>query len=106
MRFYIGTSGYSYREWNGTIYPEKISPKRMLSFYAQRFGAVEINSSFYRMPRVSVLKLWSQQVPEGFRFALKAPQSITHRKRLKGARKETRDFLRGAFALKDRRGPL
>ena len=64
MKFFVGTSGYSYKEWKGSFYPAKISPKEMLSYYAQHFSTVEINNSFYRMPRVSDVETWAQQVPE------------------------------------------
>src|SRR5258708_1624930 len=106
MRFFVGTSGYSYKEWKGSFYPEKYPQKEMLSYYAQRFSAVEINSTFRRMPEASVLKSWTQQVPDTFRFVLKAPQTITHFKRLKNVKAETRDLLRKASVLKGRRGPV
>jgi uncharacterized protein YecE (DUF72 family) len=106
MRFFVGTSGYDYKEWKRSFYPEKLPQKEMLSYYAQRFPTVEINSTFYRMPKADVLKSWAQQVPDGFRFVLKAPQTITHFKRLKDVEDETRDLLRIASALKGGRGPL
>jgi uncharacterized protein YecE (DUF72 family) len=73
MRFFVGTSGYSYKEWKGSFYPEKLPPKEMLSHYAQRFSTVEINNTFYRMPKASDLESWAEQVPDSFRFVLKAP---------------------------------
>jgi uncharacterized protein YecE (DUF72 family) len=106
MRFFVGTSGYSYKEWKGSFYPEKLPQKEMLSYYAQQFSTVEINSTFYRMPKANDLEKWAQQVPDTFRFVLKAPQMITHRKRLKNAEDETKDFLRTASSLKGRRAPL
>jgi uncharacterized protein YecE (DUF72 family) len=106
MRFFIGTSGYSYPAWKGSFYPKKLPRKEMLSYYSQRFSTVEINSSFYQMPKASALKAWAWQVPNGFRFALKAPQIITHRKRLKSAARETKSLLRAASALNGRQGPL
>src|SRR5579864_5500882 len=106
MRFFVGTSGYSYKEWKGTFYPQKLPEKEMLGYYAGRFATVEINNTFYRMPKASVLKSWAAQAPAGFRFVLKAPQTVTHFKRLKNARVETAQLLRAASALKDRRGPL
>ncbi|HEY3968158.1 MAG TPA: DUF72 domain-containing protein [Planctomycetaceae bacterium] len=106
MRLFVGTSGYSYKEWKGGFYPEKHPQKEMLSYYAQQFSSVEINNSFYRMPETSILKAWAKQVPQGFRFALKAPQTITHFKRLKDVKKETAALLRAAAALKACRGPL
>lgn len=106
MRFFVGTSGYSYKEWKGSFYPEKLPQKEMLSYYAQRFSTVEINNTFYRMPKASVLESWADQVPDAFRFVLKAPQIITHRKRLKGVEQEMDYLLSTASALKRRQGPL
>jgi uncharacterized protein YecE (DUF72 family) len=106
MRLFVGTSGYSYKEWKGSFYPEKLPQKEMLKFYSQRFAAVEVNSTFRRMPEASVLKSWAQQVPDTFRFVLKAPQTITHFKRLKDVNAETRDLLRTASVLKGRQGPV
>jgi uncharacterized protein YecE (DUF72 family) len=106
MQFFVGTSGYSYKEWKGTFYPEKLPQKEMLGYYAQRFSTVEINNTFYRMPTASGLESWAQQVPEGFRFVLKAPQKITHHKRLKDAEADAEYFVRTSRALKQRRGPL
>jgi len=106
MRFFVGTSGYSYKEWKGSFYPEKLAQKEMLSYYAQRFSTVEINNTFYRMPKAGVLESWAQQVPDGFRFVLKAPQKITHFKRLKDAEEETDYLLRTAAVLEGHRGPL
>src|SRR4030066_92603 len=66
MKIYIGTSGYSYKEWKGKFYPEKISPKEMLRFYSERLNSVEINNTFYHMPVESVLASWADQVPDNF----------------------------------------
>ncbi len=90
MQIFVGTSGYSYKEWKGLFYPARISPKDMLRFYAQRLTAVEINNTFYHMPTESVLTSWAAQVPEDFVFALKAPQVITHLKRLREVGEQTR----------------
>jgi uncharacterized protein YecE (DUF72 family) len=106
MQFFVGTSGYSYKEWKGSFYPEKLPPKEMLGFYAQRFSTVEINNTFYRMPKESDLESWAAQVPDSFRFVLKAPQTITHRKRLKGVEQDTDYLVRTAAVLKGRQGPL
>jgi uncharacterized protein YecE (DUF72 family) len=106
MRFFVGTSGYSYKEWKGIFYPNKLPQKEMLSYYASRFLAVEINSTFYGMPDESIVESWTQQTPDSFRFVLKAPQSITHRKRLNNAEVETEHLLRIASMLKGRQGPL
>ena len=106
MRIFIGTSGYGYKEWKGKFYPEKLSAKKMLGFYSERFGAVEINNTFYRMPTESVLKSWAGQVPEDFVFAIKAPQVITHRKRLKNVDSETEFLFRSLSALDRKLGPV
>ena len=106
MQFFVGTSGYSYKEWKGSFYPSKLSQKEMLTYYAQRFGMVEINNSFYKMPSTDILKSWARQVPDAFRFAFKAPQAITHWKRLKDAAEVTKQFLEVTALLGRRRGPL
>jgi uncharacterized protein YecE (DUF72 family) len=106
MNFYVGTSGYSYPEWKGSFYPEKMPAKQMLGFYAARFRTVEINNTFYRLPAVSVLETWAGQVPADFRFVLKAPQEITHVRRLRDADELLSLLLERAGALKERLGPL
>ena len=106
LTLHVGTSGYSYKEWKGSFYPKDLAAAQMLEYYAQRFGAVEINNTFYRMPKGSVLEEWAAQVPEDFRFTLKAPQSITHFKRLKEAGESVAYFLREAGSLGQRLGPL
>lgn len=106
MRFFVGTSGYSFKEWKGSSYPEKLPQKEMLSYYAGRFSAVEINSTFYAMPKAEVLESWAGQTPETFRFVLKAPQTITHRRRLKNVEEETDHLLRTAAVLGGRLGPI
>ena len=104
MRFYVGTSGYSYDAWNGVFYAEGLPARDRLRFYAGRLPAVEINNTFYRLPRASVLESWASQVPEGFRFVIKASRRITHFKRLKDAGDETAYLLRTTGTLGDRLG--
>ena len=99
MTLYVGTSGYSYKEWKGSFYPEKIPAKEMLRYYSERLSTVEINATFYRMPQPSMLENWKEQVPGPFRFALKASQRITHFKRLKETDEETKYFLDTAAAV-------
>ena len=106
MEIYVGTSGYSYKEWKGIFYPEKISPKEMLHFYSERFGAVEINNTFYRMPTESILASWAEQVPDDFVFAFKAPQVITHVKRLRNVGAETEYLFRTLSVLDRKLGPI
>lgn len=105
MHFWIGTSGFSYKPWVGSFYPEGLAPKDMLRFYAERLPAVEINNTFYRMPKESVLQSWADQVPGGFRFVLKAPQRITHMKRLKDTADDVGYFFRVAESLAGTAGP-
>jgi uncharacterized protein YecE (DUF72 family) len=106
MRFLVGTSGYSYKEWKGSFYPADMSEAGMLPYYAQHFPAVELNNTFYRMPTTSAAESWAKLAPPAFQFALKAPQTITHRKRLNNAAKEAANFLKVASVLKERQGPL
>lgn len=82
MRFHIGTSGYQYRHWNnGVFYPRGVRDR--LTYALERMTAIEINSSFYRIPPPETVQAWADAVPEGSRMVLKAPQSVTHRRRLK-----------------------
>ncbi|HEY3123569.1 MAG TPA: DUF72 domain-containing protein [Thermoanaerobaculia bacterium] len=106
MRALPGTSGFSYKAWKGSFYPEDLPDSEMLRYYSTRLPAVEINNTFYRMPRASLLESWAEQVPDGFTFALKATQQITHRKRLKDAQEAVSFFLQVATTLGDRLGPV
>jgi uncharacterized protein YecE (DUF72 family) len=106
MRFYVGTSGYSYKEWKGSFYPAKLPDKKMLSCYAQHFSAVEINSTFRRFPSVNAIQSWAEQVNDSFRFVLKARQTITHFRRLRNADDQIDDFIKLASLLKQHQGPL
>ena len=106
MNLYVGTSGYSYKEWKGSFYPEKIPAKDMLSYYASRLHAVELNNTFYRMPQPSMVESWKAQVPDNFRFSVKAPQVITHFRRLKDAGQQTRLMLKTVSALEQRLGAV
>ena len=106
MQFFVGTSGYSYKEWKGTFYPEDLPAAKMLSFYAERFGTVEINNTFYRMPEPKLVEKWGGEVPDSFVFVLKAPQRITHQKRLADAADEIRYFYETASVLGSKLGPV
>lgn len=106
MKIHVGTSGFGYKEWKGKFYPERISPKEMLRFYSERLKAVEINNTFYHMPTEAVLESWAGQVPDGFIFAFKAPQIITHLKRLRNVDSEI-DYLFRTLSILDKRlGPV
>ncbi len=106
MDLLVGTSGFAYKEWKGSFYPEKFPASGMLRFYAERLPAVEINNTFYRMPKPAVLEGWAAQVPEGFRFVLKASRRITHHKRLKDAEDEVGFLYRTAATLGERLGAI
>ena len=106
MKLLVGTSGYSYKEWVGSFYPPKTPANQMLRFYGGQFRTVEINNTFYRMPQESMLERWAGEVPEEFRFVLKAPKRITHDRRLRDVQEETRHLLTVASVLGPRLGPL
>lgn len=106
MKVRVGTSGYSYKEWKGHFYPEKIAAKDMLHFYAERFPTVEINNTFYKMPTEPVLRGWSEQVPESFRFVIKGSKRITHDRRLGDVGESVEYLMRTANALEQKLGPF
>jgi uncharacterized protein YecE (DUF72 family) len=106
MHWRVGTSGFAYDEWAGSFYPEDLPGAQRLAFYAARLPAVEINNTFYRMPKAPVLEGWAAQVPERFRFALKAPRRITHAKGFAFEPDAVAHLFRVAAALGDRLGPV
>jgi uncharacterized protein YecE (DUF72 family) len=106
VRLRTGTSGFSYKSWKGSFYPEGLPDAQMLTFYASRFPAVEINNTFYRMPSRDLLARWVEATPEGFSFVLKAPQRITHQGRLKNTGDPLGFFLETAAVMGERLGPL
>jgi uncharacterized protein YecE (DUF72 family) len=107
-RINAGASGYSFKEWKGTFYPPDLKADAMLAFYAERLGTVEINNTFYRMPKAAMLEAWAATTPAHFRFAIKASRRITHLARLKAeSAAEPLAFLyRNLAALGDKRGPV
>ncbi len=106
MRIRVGTSGWSYKEWKGHFYPEKLAAKDMLRYYAERFSTVEVNNTFYRMPNETALLGWAAEVPEDFAFVLKASKRITHDRRLKDVADSMEYLLRTASVLGPRLGPF
>jgi uncharacterized protein YecE (DUF72 family) len=107
MQIHVGTSGFAYKEWRGSFYPEKIKEKDMLRYYAERLHAVEINNTFYRLPAKETLQRWAEQVPDSFTFVLKASQRITHRQKLAPESAETVAYLfETARALGEKLGPV
>jgi uncharacterized protein YecE (DUF72 family) len=105
---YAGASGYSFKEWKGSFYPEKIKPEEMLAFYSQRLPTVEINNTFYQLPKATVLEHWAEVTPQDFRFAIKASRRITHLSRLKAdsAADPLAYLYKNLAMLGDKRGPV
>lgn len=106
MRVRTGTSGFSYPAWEGHFYPPGTKRPDMLSFYAGKLGAVEINNTFYRMPKADLLERWRDSVPESFRFVLKASRRITHHQRLKDADDSVEYLFNTAKVLGEQLGPF
>jgi uncharacterized protein YecE (DUF72 family) len=106
VHVHVGTSGYSYKEWKGPFYPEKLPAKDFLRYYGAHLRTVEINNTFYRMPTSKLVEGWASEVPESFTFAMKAPQRITHIAKLSNAGETTEAFVRIVSALGPRLGPL
>jgi uncharacterized protein YecE (DUF72 family) len=106
MDLFVGTSGFSYKEWKGKFYPAELAASEWLRYYAERFRTVEINNTFYRMPKKEVLAAWAEQVPETFRFVVKAPRRITHLKRLKDVESDAAFLFENLGALGPRLGSV
>jgi uncharacterized protein YecE (DUF72 family) len=106
MNLYVGTSGYSYPMWKGAFYPKDLPTSQMLRYYGGHFRTVESNDTFLSMPQESVLQARAGHVPADFRFALKAPQQITHRKRLMNVGDLVSQLFEVVAVLKKRLGPL
>lgn len=102
--FWIGTSGWVYDHWRGDFYPTELPKSRWFTFYIARFSAVEINATFYRTFADSTYHKWRQQVSSDFRYVLKVPKLITHRKCLQDCEADIRAFVRSAGLLGDRLG--
>jgi uncharacterized protein YecE (DUF72 family) len=106
MRLYAGTSGFSYDEWKGVFYPEDLPAKQRLAYYSTRLTTVEINNTFYRTPKESVVAGWKTQVSGDFRFVIKASQRLTHHKRLKDCAEDLAFALEVYRAMGERLGPI
>lgn len=102
MRYFIGTSGWSYYSFRGFFYPPSLKPRDWLKFYSQYFNTVEINATFYRTPRSSTFKKWYEETPEDFVFSVKAPKIITHIKKLKEIEEPLEIFLKSLAPLKEK----
>ena len=107
MKLHAGTSGYAFKEWKGSFYPQDLKDDAMLGYYASKFPTVEINNTFYRLPKEHVLQDWASQVSDPFTFAIKASQRITHHARLKPECASAVEFLlKNTSALAGRLGPI
>jgi uncharacterized protein YecE (DUF72 family) len=104
--WHLGTMGFSYKDWSGPFYPPKMPARDYLAHYARYFNAVEIDSTFYGVPRAETVRRWRRVTPEGFRICAKLPRSITHEQKLFGAAEELEEFLRVMRQLEDRLGVL
>lgn len=105
-RIHIGTSGWNYTGWSGIFYPEEAKPRDFLGFYSGRFSTVEVNYSFYHLPRTTTYERWVEQTPDKFLFTLKLSRFITHIKRLKEVKTALRTFVERSETLGSKRGPL
>lgn len=106
MKVWIGTSGFQYTEWKGKFYPEDLPAADMLSFYSGKFSTTEVNYTFHRIPAPKTIENWRTRTPETFRFALKAPQKITHWSKLRDCSDTLEYFCRVVISLGERLGPL
>ena len=105
-RVYIGTSGWSYDHWREIFYPRGVSSAKRLQYYCQHFSTVEVNATFYRLPKDSTFEKWRNETPEDFVLVLKGSKLITHNKKLKGVKKDVAQFLSGAQILGPKLGPI
>ena len=103
---HLGTQGFAFDDWVGPFYPPGTAKSAYLEAYAQAFSTVEIDSTFYAIPRSSVVEGWARRTPNGFRFAAKFPKLITHDKKLEGARGDAEAFVGTMQALGDKLGVL
>ena len=105
-RVCVGTSGWHYEHWTGPFYPEALPSEERLEYYARRLSCVEINNTYYGMPKPETLDTWESTVPHGFRFAVKANGYITHRKKLKDPQDTLPPFYDAVRTLGDALGPI
>ena len=106
MIFQVGVTGFNHREWRGDFYPSVLGERDMLAYYANRFGAVEIETSFLRMPSLTTVDRWVYETPDNFRFSLQVPRRITHQKRLKDIAEPVQDLLKSIKRMGRKLGAL
>lgn len=103
---HVGTSSWSTTDWYGVFYPPEIQSNEFIAYYAQHFDTVEIDATFYRQPSPEMVMNWARRTPDGFTFAAKVPQLITHEKYLEDCDAEMTNFLKTMSRLGDKLGPL
>lgn len=106
MEIRIGTSGWQYRHWRKSFYPEKLRRAEWLAHYATNFNTVEVNASFYRLPESDDIRRWCESTPEEFRFAVKAPRTISHFKKLKNCESQLETLITRLEVFGARLGPV
>jgi len=107
MQWYIGCSGFSYKEWKDKFYPAGLPANQWFEYYANQFNTLEVNLTFYNFPRKAVLENWYRKCPADFRFAVKAPRSITHYKKFADAKELLNDFYKACSdGLQNKLGPV
>jgi uncharacterized protein YecE (DUF72 family) len=106
MKTWIGTSGFQYKEWKGSFYPEKLSLPKMLAFYAGEFNSTEINYTFRSLPSDKTIDRWKDETPANFRFSLKAPQRVTHFAKLRKCGDAMNEFRQAVKGLGKKLGPV
>lgn len=107
MKWYIGCSGFHYKEWKGIFYPEKLAQKNWFEYYSRHFNTLELNVTFYRFPRLAFLEDWHNKSPADFMFSVKAPRLITHYKKFQDVKQLMDDFYNlSRQGLKEKLGPI
>lgn len=105
-RIEVGTSGWHYPHWRGPFYPRELASAEWLTYYAERLGSVEVNNTYYKMPEIGVIHTWRDSVADGFRFAIKAPGGITHRRKLRNCEPLIEELFARLAHFRDRLGPV
>ena len=105
-QIHIGTSGWIYDHWSGVFYPGDCPKRRWLDFYAKHYGTVELNASFYRLPKPQTFENWRERTPDHFLWAVKANRYITHIKRLRDPEEPLERFFSSVEMLREKLGPI
>ena len=105
-QIHIGTSGWNYKHWSEIFYPDNCPQSKWLEFYAKYFGTVELNASFYRLPKPQTFESWRERTPDNFLWAVKASRYITHIKGIKDVKEALERFFSSAELLKEKLGPI